>query len=43
MREKGLDISRVFDVLGFRILVNDVQRLLRGAGRGARAVGADPG
>ena len=24
MREKGLDLSRVFDVLGFRILVNDV-------------------
>ena len=24
MREKGLDLSKVFDVLGFRILVNDV-------------------
>lgn len=24
MREKGLDLSEVFDVLGFRILVNDV-------------------
>ena len=24
MRQKGLDLSRVFDVLGFRILVNDV-------------------
>jgi GTP pyrophosphokinase len=26
MREKGLDLSGVFDVLGFRILVNDVSK-----------------
>ena len=43
MREKHFSFSQVFDIYGFRVIVPDTRRLLRGARRAARALQADPG